>query len=261
VKPLNGAGNSTICDLRKFATPIKDQGSCGSCWAFGTIAAAESSHFLWSLTDPVGNSGSVENGAVWQLSEQVLVDCCDAYDCNGCGGGGTYEPMQCAVDIGALPSTISHGYTATDNNTCSHSGAQAAAFVDSYFEPCPPGDEKCVKDLIGGESCSEFFTIALKTSIEVIDSFYDYTGGIYSDPSCPSDKHNHAVAIVGWGTETNSAGEAQDYWILRNSWGNYFFFQPSICSQSDTLKLLFVKYLFFRNRLGYGRLLLHGAWI
>jgi cathepsin L len=215
-KLLNGAGDSKICDLRPFSTPIKDQGSCGSCWAFGTIAAAEASHFLWSLTDSEGNSASTSNSVVWQLSEQVLVDCCDeSNDCNGCGGGGTYGPMQCAVDIGALPSTIAHGYSATDNSTCSHPASQAAAVVDSWFEPCPPGDEQCLKALIGGESCSQFFTTALKTSIQVVDSFYDYTGGIYSDPNCPTDKHNHAVAIVGWGTDDSGL----DYWILRNSWG------------------------------------------
>jgi C1A family cysteine protease len=50
----------------------------------------------------------------------------------------------------------------------------------------------------------------------VIDSFYDYSSGVYSDPTCPDDKHNHSVAIVGWGTDETS-GEA--YWIVRNSWG------------------------------------------
>ncbi len=87
---------------------------------------------------------------------------------------------------------------------------------------------------MGNTTCSQFYTVALKTSIEVIDSFYDYVSGVYSDPSkipafifveylfyciadCPSDIHNHAVAIVGWGSDANSG----DYWILRNSWGLY----------------------------------------
>jgi C1A family cysteine protease len=51
----------------------------------------------------------------------------------------------------------------------------------------------------------------------VIDSFYDYVSGVYSDPACPNEIHNHAVAIVGWGTDENN----KDYWILRNSWGLY----------------------------------------
>lgn len=123
--------------------------------------------------------------------------------------------MKCAVDIGTLPSTTSHPYKAsTTNTTCSYSPTQTAAYVNSWHEPCGNGDEACVKSYIGGDSCSTFYTTALKTSIEVISSFYDYASGVYSDPNCPNDIHNHAVAIVGWGTDDVSG---KDYWIIRNS--------------------------------------------
>jgi C1A family cysteine protease len=212
-KALNGAGDETNCDLRPFTTPVKNQGQCGSCWAFGTIAAAEASHFLWSMSDTLGNAPLNSDSAAWQLSEQVLVNCCDAYDANGCGGGGTSGPMQCAVDMGALPSTTSQPYSAMDNETCSHSDSQAAGYVQSWYEPCNL-DEVCLKSYIGGNTCTEFFTTAMKTSIEVVDSFYDYIDGVYSEPGCPNTIHNHAVAIVGWGTLDDV-----DYWIVRNSWG------------------------------------------
>lgn len=168
---------------------------------------------LWSMTDAYGNA-TTDNHNAWQLAEQVLVDCCSSE--NGCGGGGTASPMQCAVGIAALPSTTSHPYTATDTAACSYTSSQSAAYVSSWYQPCASGDEDCVKSYIGGDSCSEFFSISLKTSIEVIDSFYDYAGGVYSDPACPNDKHNHAVAIVGWGTDEITK---QEYWIVRNSWG------------------------------------------
>jgi hypothetical protein len=186
-------------------------------WAFGTIAAAEASHFLWAEVDSNGNrlnNAANNNNDAWQISEQVLVECCED-NCNGCGGGGTFEPMQCAVDIGALPSTISHPYLATDNSTCTHRPREAAGNVENWFEPCVL-DETCLKSYIGGDSCNNFATVALKTSIQVVDSFYDYVSGVYSDPNCPNNKHNHAVAIVGWGTDPNSN---KDYWIIRNSWG------------------------------------------
>eukprot|EP00602_Paraphysomonas_sp_CaronLab_P000432 CAMPEP_0185018306 /NCGR_PEP_ID=MMETSP1103-20130426/1070_1 /TAXON_ID=36769 /ORGANISM="Paraphysomonas bandaiensis, Strain Caron Lab Isolate" /LENGTH=264 /DNA_ID=CAMNT_0027548069 /DNA_START=324 /DNA_END=1118 /DNA_ORIENTATION=- len=214
-KYLSGLKNPNTCDLRPFSTSIKDQGSCGSCWAFGTMAAAEASHFLWSTVDSNGTAALTSDRDAWQLSEQVLVDCCT--ECNGCGGGGASEPMACAVDIAALPSSTSHPYTATDTASCAHSNSEAAAYVQEWFAPCAVGDEDCLKSLIGGDGCEYFMTTAIKTSIEVVDSFYYYSGGIYSDANCPSDKHNHAVAIVGWGTDETTK---QDYWILRNSWGD-----------------------------------------
>ena len=184
------------------------------------MAAAEASHFLWAETDATGNRYSNTDNSMndaWQMSEQVIVDCCgEEYDANGCGGGGVSGPMQCAVDMGTLASTMTHPYTATSNNTCSHSASQASGSVEAWFEPCDL-DETCLKSYIGGDNCDEFYTTAMKTSIEVVDSFYDYIDGVYSDPECPDDKHNHAVAIVGWGTDADTN---MDYWIIRNSWGS-----------------------------------------
>ncbi len=186
------------------------------------MAAAEASHFFWAETDKAGQYSAaisdINYKNAWQLSEQVLVECCgEAYDSNGCGGGGVSGPMQCAVDLKALPSLISHPYLASNNNfTCNTNKFEANGLVQSWYEPCATADETCLVNLLGGSSCNTFFTTALKTSIQVISSFYDYVDGVYSDPKCPNTIHNHAVAIVGWGTDASSG---MDYWILRNSWG------------------------------------------
>lgn len=222
-KYLANAGDGTTCELRQFQTPVKDQGSCGSCWAFGTIAAAESSHFLWSTVNQNGVP-AVSNDI--QMSEQVLIDCCndEEYDSNACGGGGVEGPASCATTIGGLPSNIARPYLSGEsgnpanyvNASCSYKRSEASGYVETWFMPCDSGDEVCLRTLIGGDTCESFKAIAIKTSIQVQDSFRDYTSGVYSDPTCPTDKHNHAVAIVGSG---HDADANMDYWLVRNSWG------------------------------------------
>lgn len=58
-------------------------------------------------------------------------------------------------------------------------------------------------------------------------SFEIYRGGIYSDPGCNATRLDHALQVVGYGTE-----KGQDYWICKNCWGNVFFFHAFILGLS-----------------------------
>lgn len=54
----------------------------------------------------------------------------------------------------------------------------------------------------------------ISVCIDVIESFYSYAGGVYQESQCSSTHVNHAVLIVGYGTENGN-----DYWLVKNSWG------------------------------------------
>jgi hypothetical protein len=134
------------------------------------MAAAEASHFLWAMTDSNGNPVPSSENNAWQLSEQVLMECCgQRYNTDGCNGGSVSGPMKCAANMGSLPSTTSHPYKAsTLNSTCSVNVNQVAAVVTEWYEPCNSGDEvllpKCFSLLSYSCLCSfvsPFFFVEL----------------------------------------------------------------------------------------------------
>ena len=89
-------------------TEVKNQGSCGSCWAFSSTGALESAYFI-------------KNGSLPLLSEQQLVDCSSSYGNDGCGGGWYYWSYDYLRDGKNLETESEYPYAGVDQ-TCSDRG-------------------------------------------------------------------------------------------------------------------------------------------
>jgi len=199
-KPLPGASSASL-DWRSkggnWVTSVKDQGQCGSCWAFGAIAALESLKLITSNTpDPVGTSDAID------LSEQDLVSCCT--ENNGCNGGWMVVTYDYLRDEGA-PNEACFPYQAKD---------------DLNGAPCeqPCSDIERVKIASWGSVAQD--VNALKAAIanhpvtvgfNVYTDFYYYRKGIYKHVS-GGFEGGHSVCIVGW-------NDKSQYFIVKNSWG------------------------------------------
>ena len=174
-----------------MTTPIKDQGACGSCWTFATTETIESANAIFG-------SGLVS------LSEQQLVDCVTTD--NGCGGGMTYDAYTYLMDHNSYLES-DYAYTATDG-TCSYSKSKASDVTLSSYVCVQPQTPAGMKVAVAQQPIA----ISIDAGSTV---FHNYTGGVLDSESCGIST-NHAVGIVGYGTDEASGLE---YWLVRNSWG------------------------------------------
>jgi len=169
-------------------TAVKNQGQCGSCWAFGTVASVEGSNKL-------------VNGELISLSEQELVDCSSSD--NGCNGG---LPSRAYTDMinskNGFELETAYPYTAADGS-CSWQKSLEKVFLKSWVPISTDEDQIAVALLKYGP-----LAIALNAS-----PMQMYTGGI-SDPwFCSPSGIDHAVTLTGYGNE-----DGKDFWSIKNSW-------------------------------------------
>lgn len=174
-------------------TRVKDQTtSCGSCWAFASIAALESQHFII-------------HGQLLNLSQQELVDCSTE---NGCKGGNPDKAYNYIIEEG-ISLDRDYPYKATDGECRSDEVPKSDVKVYGFSRIA--SDQETMKAAI-----NEFGPIY--TAINGMPkSFNFYSEGIYLDPECDKTGTNHAVVIVGYGTDKRSK---LDYWIVKNSFSS-----------------------------------------
>ena len=173
-------------------TPVKNQGQCGSCWAFSTIGSVE-------------GLNAIKTGSLVSLSEQELVDCDKAGNDHGCEGGMMDFAYDWIVKNGGLDSEDEYGYTGRDGSCDLAKEGDHVATITG-FEDVPTNDEGSLKKAVANQPVA--------AAIEADHrAFQLYTSGVFDDVSCGTQL-DHGVLVVGYGTE-----DGKPYWLLKNSWG------------------------------------------
>lgn len=175
---------------KNAVTPVKNQKSCGSCWAFSTTGSVEGIH-------------AITTGKLTSFSEQELVDCAGSYGNQGCNGGLMDDGFKYIKSKGDVLES-NYPYTAKTGKCKASETKNPAVKVTGY------------KD-VKANSESQLMAAVQKQPVSVAieadqSGFQFYKSGVFSG-TCGT-RLDHGVLVVGYGTDGS-----KDYWKVKNSWG------------------------------------------
>lgn len=182
-----------------LVSPVQDQGLCGCCYVFSAI-------------DSITSIYMKKYNQMLNISIQEVVDCSSPWGNFGCNGGSMENVFRYAWNQNGLTAESTYPYTAAINQTC-----KASRKIGSRYA--------ATRGLIRVQANEQYFKSALVNqgpiSIGInanVTSFILYSNGVYSDIGCNSNNLNHAVLLVGYGSDVIN-GINLPYWLIKNSWG------------------------------------------
>ncbi|KAI0242156.1 Cathepsin L1 [Lamellibrachia satsuma] len=193
-KECNVSSLPTNVDWREkgFVTPVKNQGQCGSCYAFSTTGSLEGQMFK-------------KTGKLVSLSEKNIMDCSWKEGNEGCNGGtmdASFEYIKVNKGIDTEISYPYHAFSGKCHFKQEDVGGEDIGFVDL------PQTETCLQKAVANIG-------PISVGIHASARFQGYKDGIFYDSGCSKRHPNHAVLVVGYG----STKRGKPYWLVKNSWG------------------------------------------
>jgi len=174
-------------------TGVKNQGQCGSCWAFSATGGMEGGYFQ-------------KTGKLVSLSEQQLVACSKTSGGNmGCKGGLPELGFTYVKEKGMM-TEASYPYAGMLYFSCKYDASKTISdFKLTGYKTVPKADQDALKAAVSGSVVS--------IGIDAQSGFQMYHSGVMNNKSCGTQL-DHGVMIVGYGSENG-----QDFWKVKNSWG------------------------------------------